>query len=101
IKQLLVDLAQTDNENKRQTHRDAINQITTQRSDLTRELLLISELDNAQHLTFSDNIQLNILIKEIIRHEHFALDNKSLMIMSNLESIYFLGNERILHQAIN
>lgn len=101
IKQLLVDLEQTDNENKRQNKIEEINQITTQLSDLTRELLLLSELDNAQHLTFSDNIQLNILIKDIIRHEHFALDNKSLMIKSNLESIYFLGNERLLHQAIN
>lgn len=101
IKQLLVDLEQTDNENKRQNKIEEINQITTQLSDLTRELLLLSELDNAQHLTFSNNIQLNILIKDIIRHEHFALDHKSLMIMSNLESIYFLGNERLLHQAIS
>ncbi|MGX0076010.1 signal transduction histidine kinase [Staphylococcus warneri] len=36
-----------------------------------------------------------------MRHEHYAIDQKSLMLMSDLESTYFLGNERLLHQAIS
>jgi len=78
-----------------------IYQITNQLSELTKELLLLSELDNAQHLTFSDQIQLDQLINRIVRHEHYAIDQKSLMLMSDLESTYFLGNERLLHQAIS
>ena len=75
--------------------------ITTQLSGLTTELLLLSELDNHQHLLFDDKIQVNQLIKDIIRHEQFAADEKSLIILADLESINFLGNQRLLHQALS
>ena len=48
--------------------------LQTSWSELTKELLLLSELDNAQHLTFSDQIQLDQLINRIVRHEHYAID---------------------------
>lgn len=101
IRQSLVDLEHAKNQNERQQSINDIYQITNQLSELTKELLLLSELDNAQHLTFSDQIQLDQLINRIVRHEHYAIDQKSLMLMSDLESTYFLGNERLLHQAIS
>ncbi|MDN9002362.1 two-component sensor histidine kinase, partial [Staphylococcus aureus] len=67
----------------------------------TTELLLLSELDNLQHLLFDYKIQVNQLIKDIIRPEHFAADEKSLIILADLESIKFLGNQRLLHQALS
>ena len=65
-------------------------------------MLLLSELDNHQHLLFDDKIQVNQLIKDIIRHEQFAADEKSLIILADLESIDFLGNQRLLRdQALS
>ena len=40
-------------------------------------------------------------LKDIIRHEQFAADEKSLIILADLESINFLGNQRLLHQALS
>ncbi|MDI1796571.1 two-component sensor histidine kinase, partial [Staphylococcus aureus] len=80
----------------RQQYINDIYTITTQLSGLTTELLLLSELDNHQHLLFDDKIQVNQLIKDIIRHEQFAADEKSLIILADLESINFLGNQRLL-----
>lgn len=70
-------------------------------SELTKELLLLSELDNAAHLTFNDHIHLNALIKDIVRHEHYRSENKDLVIMTELEDVYFLGNDRLIHQAFS
>ena len=53
------------------------------------------------HLTFNDNVHLNTLIKDIIRHEQFRTDEKDLVMFTELEDLYFRGNERLLHQAFN
>ena len=84
IRQSLVDLERAKSQNERQQSINHIYQITNQLSELTKELLLLSELDNAQHLTFSDYIQLDQLINHIVRHEHYAIDQKSLMLMLSL-----------------
>ena len=78
---------------------DEIHQITTRLSDLTKALLLLSELDNAEHLTFTDTIQLKDLLQNIIRHEQFSANQKELMIMTELATVALVGNERLLHQA--
>ncbi|MCD8900104.1 HAMP domain-containing histidine kinase [Staphylococcus gallinarum] len=78
---------------------DEIHQITTRLSDLTKALLLLSELDNAEHLTFTDTIQLKDLLQNIIRHEQFSANQKELMIMTELATVALIGNERLLHQA--
>lgn len=99
IHHLLDKLSFTTNKNEEAYYIDEIYNITTQLSELTKELLLLSELDNGSHLSFSDNIKLNDLITDIIRHERFAAEQKDITIMSDLESIYCDGNERLLHQA--
>ncbi len=63
---------------------------------INNSIVFLSELDNHQHLLFDDKIQVNQLIKDIIRHEQFAADEKSLIILADLESINFLGNQRLL-----
>ena len=101
IHHLLSELQQTSDNTLRQQYINDIYTITTQLSGLTTELLLLSELDNHQHLLFDDKIQVDQLIKDIIRHEQFAADEKSLIILADLESINFLGNQRLLHQALS
>ncbi|TGQ03352.1 two-component sensor histidine kinase, partial [Mesorhizobium sp. M00.F.Ca.ET.217.01.1.1] len=71
----------------REQYIDEIYQITTQLSELTKELLLLSEIDNGEHLELTDNIELNKLIKQIIRHEQFATNQKDLIIMSDLANV--------------
>ncbi|HDD7783350.1 TPA: heme sensor histidine kinase HssS [Staphylococcus aureus] len=101
IHHLLSELQQTSDKTLRQQYINDIYTITTQLSGLTTELLLLSELDNHQHLLFDDKIQVDQLIKDIIRHEQFSADEKSLIILADLESIDFLGNQRLLHQALS
>ncbi|RBA01578.1 Heme sensor protein HssS [Staphylococcus arlettae] len=78
---------------------DDIYQITTQLSDLTKALLLLSELDNNVHLKFNDAIQINQLLTEIIRHEQYSANEKDLIILSDFEAVSYTGNRRLLHQA--
>ena len=58
-----------------------IHEEVTHLSNLTKELLLLSELDNATHLKFEDNVHFKELITDIIRHEQYGIDNKQLMLM--------------------
>lgn len=99
IQRLLSELQQAKNEQSRNMYINDIHSEVTRLSDLTRELLLLSELDNAQHLKFNDEIHLTALITDIIRHEQFTLDDKNLMLLSEIEDVYFRGNSRLLYQA--
>ncbi len=53
----ISELQQTSDKTLRQQYINDIYTITTQLSGLTTELLLLSELDNHQHLLFDDKIQ--------------------------------------------
>ncbi|MDG0823004.1 MAG: HAMP domain-containing histidine kinase [Staphylococcus equorum] len=99
IHHLLDQLKFAKSDQERERYIDDIYQITTQLSELTKELLLLSEIDNGAHLEFKDHIELNQLLKQIIRHEQFPANEKDLIIMSDLENIEMIGNERLLHQA--
>ncbi len=99
IHHLLDQLKFTKDISVREQYIDEIYQITTQLSELTKELLLLSEIDNGEHLELNDHIALNKLIKQIIRHEQFSTNQKDLIIMSDLDNVTFVGNERLLHQA--
>lgn len=101
LQRLLTQLELTQNEEEKQLCINEMFEITNQVSELTKELLLLSELDNASHLTFNDNVHLNTLIKDIIRHKQFRTDEKDLVMFTELEDLYFRGNERLLHQAFN
>ncbi|WP_251517650.1 MULTISPECIES: HAMP domain-containing sensor histidine kinase [Staphylococcus] len=83
----------------RDSYINEIHSVTTQLSDLTKELLLLSEIDNGTHLKFTDTVALNQLLKKIVRHEQFAANQKDLIIMSDLNEINYDGNERLLYQA--
>ena len=99
IQRLLSELQKSKTEQSRNMLINDVHSEVTRLSDLTRELLLLSELDNAQHLKFNDEVHLTALITDIIRHEQFALDDKNLMLLSEIEDVYFRGNSRLLYQA--
>ncbi|SCS80319.1 sensor histidine kinase [Staphylococcus caeli] len=99
IHHLLDQLKFAKNDEVRAEYINEIYQITTQLSDLTKELLLLSEIDNDSHLDFNDTIALDQLLKKIIRHEQFLANEKELVIMSDLAEITLIGNERLLYQA--
>lgn len=101
IQSILTQLQLSKSKEERQMHVNELFNITTQVSDLTQELLLLSELDNAEHLTLDNRIHLNDLIKDIVRHEQFHIEEKDLVIMTELVEVYFLGNERLIHQALS
>ncbi len=101
IQSILTQLQLSKSKEERQMHVNELFNITTQVSDLTQELLLLSELDNAEHLTLDNRIHLNDLIKDIVRHEQFHIEEKDLVIMTELDEVYFLGNERLIHQALS
>ena len=101
IQSILTQLQLSKSKEERQMHVNELFNITTQVSDLTQELLLLSELDNAEHLTLDKRIHLNDLIKDIVRHEQFHIEEKDLVIMTELDEVYFLGNERLIHQALS
>lgn len=101
LQRILTQLQITKSNEEKQMYINEIFSITTQVSELTKELLLLSELDNASHLTFKDKIQLKELIINIVRHEQYRTDDKDLVIFTDLDNIHFLGNERLLHQAFS
>ncbi|MBW4836287.1 MAG: HAMP domain-containing histidine kinase [Staphylococcaceae bacterium] len=101
IQSILTQLQLSKSKEERQMYVNELFNITTQVSDLTQELLLLSELDNAEHLTLDNRIHLNDLIKDIVRHEQFHIEEKDLVIMTELDEVYFLGNERLIHQALS
>ncbi|MCC3755808.1 sensor histidine kinase [Staphylococcus capitis] len=101
IQSILTQLQLSKSKEERQMYVNELFNITTQVSDLTQELLLLSELDNAEHLTLDKRIHLNDLIKDIVRHEQFHIEEKDLVIMTELNEVYFLGNERLIHQALS
>lgn len=76
IHQQLGQLQQAKTKEERDYHIEEIHQITSQLSNLTKELLLLAELDNGNHLTFNDNVKFNALITEIVRHHQFSAIRK-------------------------
>ncbi len=96
-----LDLMQNENDQKKkEEHIKNIYNITNRLSDLTRQLLLLSEIDNGEHLEFKDSINLKHLIQSIVRHENYQVEIKSLVIMYDLDHLRMRGNYRLIYQAL-
>lgn len=89
IERLLTELQFAHSEDERHSLINDIHLEITRLSNLIKELLLLSELDNANHLSVDDNLELSSLITDIIRHEQYTIDDKSLMLLSDMHNIYF------------
>ncbi|AVQ33743.1 sensor histidine kinase [Staphylococcus muscae] len=96
-------LTQLQNESNQETQTQYIQRIyneTHRLSQLTQQLLLLSEMDNGGHLQFDETFQMNMLIQDILTNERYTIEQKSLSIVYELADISYIGNQRLLTQAI-
>lgn len=101
IHQLLDRLSQAQDKESRLYYIDEIHTTTSRLSNLTRALLLLAELDNHDHLDYDDEIDIAQMLRVMVRHEQYAIDDKDLLIMTDLQEITIKGNYRLLYQAFN
>lgn len=101
IHHLLTQLQRTLPPSFRTEYIDQIYSETHRLSQLTRQLLLLSELDNDAHLKFEDTCHLDQLIQDILHEEAYAIDSKSLTVVYELAPVTSIGNARLLIQAIS
>ncbi|MCH8646589.1 HAMP domain-containing histidine kinase [Staphylococcus lugdunensis] len=99
IHHALTQLQASDDKATQQTIINDLFTITSRLSDLTRELLILSELDNASHIQLNSTIQLDLLLQDLIRHEQYLIERKNIIVYAELLPSSLLGNERLLHQA--
>lgn len=99
ILSLLRELEYEKNESKRVQIIEDIYGRAYRLSNLTKQLLLLSELDNSDHLTFNESIELDKVIKEVVRNLNYLLDDKEISIVFDMEEITIQGNNKLLYQA--
>ncbi|PTI90335.1 sensor histidine kinase, partial [Mammaliicoccus vitulinus] len=99
ILSLLRELEYEKNESKRIQIIEDIYGRAYRLSNLTKQLLLLSELDNSDHLTFNESIELDKVIKEVVRNLNYLLDDKKISIVFDMEEITIQGNNKLLYQA--
>ncbi len=99
ILSLLRELEHEENADKRTQIIEDIYSRAYRLSNLTKQLLLLSELDNNEHLTFDDDIELDKLLKDIVRNLNYFIDEKDMSVMFDLEEINIKGNSKLLYQA--
>lgn len=99
ILSLLRELEYEQNADKRTQIIEDIYSRAYRLSNLTKQLLLLSELDNSEHLTFNDDIELDKLLKDIVRNLNYFIDEKDMSVMFDLEEINIKGNSKLLYQA--
>ncbi|MBI5974306.1 HAMP domain-containing sensor histidine kinase [Staphylococcus canis] len=100
IHHLLTQLQNEKTPSQQSQYIERIYDETHRLSQLTRQLLLLSELDNDAHLKFDDKLELKGVIQDILQKEAYALDQKEQVVVYELKPIQYMGNERLLTQAI-
>ncbi|QLK86722.1 HAMP domain-containing sensor histidine kinase [Staphylococcus sp. 17KM0847] len=100
IHHLLTQLQEEPDNQQQAKYIQKIFQETHRLSQLTHQLLLLSEMDNDTHLQFNDTFQMDTMIQHILTNESYQIEQKSLSILYDLESITYTGNQRLLTQAI-
>ncbi|MCQ9300234.1 HAMP domain-containing histidine kinase [Staphylococcus hyicus] len=100
IHHILSQLQVETSKSKQSQYIQQIYDETHRLSQLTRQLLLLSELDNDEHLAFDDTVPLKDTILVIIKHESYNLNQKNIVLLHDLSSLQVKGNQRLLTQAI-
>ncbi|KIX91752.1 histidine kinase [Staphylococcus microti] len=96
-------LNQLQNAQDPEQHANYIQRIyneTHRLSQLTQQLLLLSEMDNGGHLHFDETFQVDALIQDIIANEGYTIEQKELSVMYDLAPVSYTGNQRLITQAI-
>lgn len=102
ILSLLRKLEYEKDEQKRKLIIEDIYSIAYRLSNLTKQLLLLSELDNSDHLHFDDDVDLENIWKEVVRNLNYIIEDKNISIIFDIEepSSLMKGNSRLLYQAM-
>lgn len=101
IHHLLTQLQQEHTTTQQEGYIASIYDETHRLSQLVRQLLLLSELDNDAHLQFEDTIAVDRCILEILKHENYAIDQKNQVLLYDLPPVSVKGNQRLLTQAFD
>ncbi|MCS4486099.1 sensor histidine kinase [Staphylococcus americanisciuri] len=97
----LLNQLQNEQDSSQQTHYiQRIYNETHRLSHLTQQLLLLSEMDNGDHLQFDETFKVDQLIQDILANEGYTIEQKSLSIIYDLPKTPYTGNQRLLTQAI-
>ncbi len=99
IHHLLTQLQQEKTTPKQSDYIAKIYDETHRLSQLTRQLLLLSELDNDVHLQFDDDIRVHQCVLAILKNENYAIDQKNQVLIYDLTEVTIKGNQRLLTQA--
>ncbi|EGQ1637356.1 sensor histidine kinase [Staphylococcus pseudintermedius] len=99
IHHLLTQLQQEHTTPQQARYIERIYDETHRLSQLVRQLLLLSELDNDTHLQFDDTFLANACILDILKHENYAIDQKNQVLLYDLEAVTIRGNSRLIAQA--
>lgn len=95
--QQLADAALTDQQ--RSHYLEIIQSETGRLAQLTKELLLLSALDQSQQPDFQQRIDLKQQLKSVISTFAYQLDKKSLFVQTQLKDVTILGNQDMLFQV--
>nr|WP_263313539.1 HAMP domain-containing sensor histidine kinase [Mammaliicoccus sp. Marseille-Q6498] len=62
-------------------------------------MLLLSELDNSEHLSFNEDVEISKVLKEVVRNLNYLIDDKNISIIFDIEEYTIKGNNKLLYQA--
>ncbi|RIO10340.1 sensor histidine kinase, partial [Mammaliicoccus sciuri] len=69
-------------------------------SNLTKQLLLLSELDNSEHLSFNETVHVQKVIKEVVQNLNFLLEDNEISVLFDMDDLTIKGNHKLLYQAL-
>ncbi|MFD1672027.1 sensor histidine kinase [Agrilactobacillus yilanensis] len=84
---------------QQQRYLQIIQQETTRLAELTKELLLLSTLDQEHTLDFQQTLALDQQLKAAIKAFSFQLDQKALFVAAQLPPVTVVGNQELLFQV--
>ncbi|WP_239774634.1 HAMP domain-containing sensor histidine kinase [Mammaliicoccus sp. N-M50] len=100
ILSLLRELEHEQDENNRIQIIEDIYARAYRLSNLTKQLLLLSELDNSEHLSFNETVHVQKVIKEVVQNLNFLLEDNEISVLFDMDDLTIKGNHKLLYQAL-
>lgn len=80
---------------------DVINGEINRLSSLTKQLLLLTSLDQTNNLVHPEKVNLSLLIKELVRQYQWAIGEKGIMLSYNLPELFIEGDPLLLNNVFD
>ncbi|PTK07999.1 HAMP domain-containing protein, partial [Mammaliicoccus sciuri] len=100
ILSLLRELEHEQDENNRIQIIEDIYARAYRLSNLTKQLLLLSELDNSEHLSFNETVHVQKVVKEVVQNLNFLLEDNEISVLFDMDDLTIKGNHKLLYQAL-